>query len=382
VHLADRSPDLLNGAFTSYVPKTDGIAVTDGTLLCTGEKEKISFILKKVPVTGDNLTVRIRAKGEPMQGYPKEVARLMEVELLNNGEALVGRKLPVCGIGIHGQGEQEGIPAGTGAQMSYKIYNAKNGARPAYFMHPPGKDGKGYTWFRRDVTVPADGKLEFYTAMGPKSPALSDGVWFRVQVAEISGEKTGTFKQIFEHTQIADEWIQHSVSLAQYAGKSIVLKFISDCGPNDHSTTDHSYWGSIQLAGNEDYGIGDEGVEQSLYMSYLNGNPFVSRFFFPQVNRKFADIRITVEGPEPVVFESITVHAAPDTAYREFEKGLVLANPGLDPFTFDLEKLLPGKEYRRFKATPMQDTVANNGQPVGQTVTLGAKDGLFLVREP
>ncbi|MCF7848974.1 MAG: hypothetical protein K9M45_09005 [Kiritimatiellales bacterium] len=381
VHLADQSPDLLKGSFTSFVPRTDGITVKNDALRCTGQKEKISFVLKKIPVTGDNLTVRIRAAGAPMKDYPKEVARLMEVELLGNGESLITRKLPERGICFHGQSEEEGIPAGTGAGIRFKLQKTINGAKPAFFMHPPGKGGKGYTWFQKEVTVPADGKLSFYTAMGEKSPSRSDGVWFRVQVAEIAGDKTGAFKQLFEHTQKSNEWIEHHVSLSDYSGKKIALKFISDCGPKDNSTTDHSYWGSVQLMGNEDYGIGKEGVEQTLYMSYVNNNPFTSRFFFPKVNRRFADIRVTIEGTEPVVIESISGHAAPDAVYREFEKGLVLANPGLESFTFDLEKIAAGKKYRRFKATSKQDTVANNGQPVGKTVTLGAKDGLFLVRE-
>jgi len=378
VHLADRFPDLMKGKFTSFVPMAEGITVRNGILHCVGRKDKISFLLKKIPVTGNNLTIRICAHGDPMKHYPREIARLMEVELLGGSESLITRELLEYGICYHGEKEQPGIPAGSGATLTFRPFRTANCTKPAYFLHPPGKGGKGYTWFKKKVTIPENGKLEFFTAMGEKSPMRSDGVWFRIEIAETPN---GKFRKIFEHKQKANKWIKHCVSLADYSNKLVVLKFISDCGPNDNSTTDHSYWGDIQLVGSEDYDIDEEVINQTLFMSYVNPKPFVSRFFFPKVNRRFADIRITVESTEPVLFESITAHAAPDTVYREFEKGVVLANPGLEPYTFDLAKLLPGKKYRRLKATPAQDTVVNNGQPVGNTVTLAPRDALFLVRQ-
>jgi len=42
--------------------------------------------------------------------------------------------------------------------------------------------------------------------------------------------------------------------------------------------------------------------------------------------------------------------------------------------------MLPGKKLRRFKGTPRQDPATNNGESVAAKVTLGPRDGLFLVR--
>ena len=54
---------------------------------------------------------------------------------------------------------------------------------------------------------------------------------------------------IFEHVQIASAWEHHNVSLDRWTGKTVRLKFVSDAGPRDNSTTDHSHWGDVRIAG-------------------------------------------------------------------------------------------------------------------------------------
>ena len=56
------------------------------------------------------------------------------------------------------------------------------------------------------------------------------------------------------------------------------------------------------------------------------------------------------------------------------------ANPAHRPYTFDLNSIVPGRSYRRLKATRFQDSVANNGESVSGEVTLGERDALFLVQ--
>jgi len=93
-------------------------------------------------------------------------------------------------------------------------------------------------------------------------------------------------------------------------------------------------------------------------------------------------VRITIEGHEPVQIENIAVRNAPDAMYREFEHGLVLANPSDRPHAYDLAALLPGKKYRRLTASPGQDPAINTGAPVVTPVIVPARDALFLVRLP
>ena len=58
----------------------------------------------------------------------------------------------------------------------------------------------------------------------------------------------------------------------------------------------------------------------------------------------------------------------------------MLANPSDSSYEFDLSTISPGIRYRRLRGSLQQDPTTNNGKPVGDTVTLAARDGLFLVR--
>jgi hypothetical protein len=104
-------------------------------------------------------------------------------------------------------------------------------------------------------------------------------------------------------------------------------------------------------------------------------------FYFRDIGPGTHDLTFSVEGRQSLTFTKMRGHLAPDTMYQEFENGLVLANPSNDNYTFDLASLFPGAVFRRLQATSGQDTITNDGSLVGSTVTLGARDGLFLLRE-
>jgi hypothetical protein len=201
-----------------------------------------------------------------------------------------------------------------------------------------------------------------------------------VEAAELTDSGPGKFQQIFEKSTKAHEWVPCTVPLKEWGGRHVRLKFIADCGPKDNATTDQGYWAQVRMinAGLRD----DEITHATDHMTWLNNNTFTSSYYFREVRSRTVDFTVSVEGAEPVTLEAVTVHAHPDAIYRVFEKGLVIANPSRKDYTFDLEKLTPGRAYRRLQATPAQDTVANNGQPAGKAVTLGDRDALFLRREP
>jgi len=117
------------------------------------------------------------------------------------------------------------------------------------------------------------------------------------------------------------------------------------------------------------------------HMSWLSDQQFTSGFYFSEVKSRSVDVEWTIEGAEPVWISSIRVYQHPDAIYREFEHGLVLANPSPRPYTFDLERLLPGRKFRRLKGSPQQDPVANNGAPVAGKIELQPRDGIFLVKQ-
>ena len=123
-----------------------------------------------------------------------------------------------------------------------------------------------------------------------------------------------------------------------------------------------------------------EGAKLPEFFSRLNGKEFTSGFFFDG-KPPGAALDITFESAEPVRIQALSIHAYPDVMLREFQHGLVVANPSSHPFTFDLAKLCPGEHFRRFRGTPAQDPKTNNGARVESSLTLGPKDALFLVKE-
>jgi hypothetical protein len=116
------------------------------------------------------------------------------------------------------------------------------------------------------------------------------------------------------------------------------------------------------------------------FMTWVNGRDFDSGFYFSNVESNKIDLEFTIEGSEPLWISRIRVYAHPDAIYREFENGLVVANPSPRPYLFDLARLFPGRFFRRLHGSPTQDTVANDGSLVHGQLNLGPKEGLFLVR--
>ena len=81
------------------------------------------------------------------------------------------------------------------------------------------------------------------------------------------------------------------------------------------------------------------------FMTWVNGSDFDSGFYFSNIRTKKVELEFVVEGPEPVWISRIAAYAHPDAIYREFENGLVVANPAPHPYTFVLDKLFPGQKF-------------------------------------
>ena len=250
---------------------------------------------------------------------------------------------------------------------------------PAYLIHPPYKNKKGYTFWTQRAFIPENSELHFSLGMGELSPERSDGVQFEVHAAVIGPNGIGDFVQIFRNTTNQHRWQPHAVSLAAFAMRDVQFKFVADCGPNDDATTDHARWGDVKIV---QVGLTEHQVtEEKQSMTWVNDRLFKSHFYFHHIKSPEVDLSFAIEGAEPVVLKGLTAHGAPDAMYRVFEGGIVIANPSREEYTFDLQTLSPGRRYRRIQATSRQDVATNNGASVGRRVTLGERDALFLVRE-
>ncbi|HYW81418.1 MAG TPA: hypothetical protein VE890_17670, partial [Thermoguttaceae bacterium] len=316
------------------------------------------------------LFVSVTAVGRPMRGYPQEVARLMSGGIASPETILVRPDRPTTGMRCRGE-EEKSIDESLGASVQWaKGVTLGDQTHDTYRVHPPYRGKTGYTFWQRDVTVPVYGRLTFFTGMGEMSPGRSDGVTFRVLVGDT---------MVFEQTQVASQWIRHEVSLAAYAGQRVRMKFVADCGPRDNSTTDHAQWGDVLVV---DPNRDTQPTSPISHMSWLGTKEFTSGFYFSDVRSDSVDLEFIVEGNEPIELSAIGIYRHPDAIFREFEHGLVLANPSPRSYTFDLSRLTPGRKFRHLKGSSQQDPNVNDGSPVDGRVTLGPKEGLFLVEMP
>ncbi len=383
IHLAATTANLVPSADLSERIRGDvEVRETAGSLVLTPKNPQASavdFSIPDIPTDGSDLVVLVTLKGEPLRGYPREVARFAQVEVSGGARSLVGGDPDEVGMALRGQRETP-LDAETGARVQYRPRETI-GARTmaGYAIHPPYQGGKGYVYWCREVEVPEAAELRFSLEMSERSPSRSDGVWFQVWVAEVVQGRPGDYERVFEQTTKAHEWLPCTVPLTAWAKKRVRLKFVGDCGPQDNATTDQGFWGDVRL--------GIAGITEAAdtpaksYMTWVNDRSFTSSFYFREVNSAQVNLAFRIEGREPVTLEKISVHAHPDSMVRLFEHGLVLANPSPQPYTFDLSKISPGRRYRRLAGSPSQDPATNNGQPVDARVTLAAKDALFLANE-
>lgn len=115
------------------------------------------------------------------------------------------------------------------------------------------------------------------------------------------------------------------------------------------------------------------------YYNYINNTAFEFSYMVSGVANRDLILDIEIAGGEPVWVSRVSAHTVPDAIYQVFERGIVLANPGSKPQTFDLERLTPDTKYRRLTGRPQQDPQTNDGSTVQGLIVL-SKDALFLER--
>ncbi len=386
VRLARSAPDLLRGQGTgpSLNARIAGQVTAqwadNGMVIANPDPraEETRFTIRDVPTNGSDLYVSLEMCAEPLHGYPREMPRFAQLGISGGIIDLMAQNPREIGMKLRGTPSESPLDPASGASFHEGPRTIAGQQRKTFFVHPPFRRGTGYSFWTQQAHIAEDRELRFNIGMGPKSPERSDGVQFEVHVAEISHERTGPYKELFRHTTNQHKWSAHAISLARYAGKDLRFKFVADCGPHDDATTDHAHWAEVQIV--RTGATEAEITKGTPLMTWVTDRPFPAGFYFWNVRSKTVDVSIEVEGSEPVVIRSLTAHAHPDAIYREFDRGIVLANPGRQPFTFDLQQLTPGKTYRRIQGVVTQDPQTNNGRPVERPVTLDGRDGLFLLR--
>jgi len=122
--------------------------------------------------------------------------------------------------------------------------------------------------------------------------------------------------------------------------------------------------------------------QERWYISYFNQSPFESVFYYPDLPEGNLNFRIKIEGGEALRIHSLEAYACPDAMVREFENGIVLANPAPHHVWFNTEGIFPDRSFMRLQGSASQDPVTNNGTRITGGVQVGPKDGLFLRSDP
>lgn len=127
---------------------------------------------------------------------------------------------------------------------------------------------------------------------------------------------------------------------------------------------------------------GSGGNPAEFYYTWADAEPFTAIFLFRDAPPGRATLVITAEGGADLVLHRLTAHAGRGTMLREFDNGLVVANPSLHADEVDLPPLQPGWCFRHIDGQPGQDREVNNGAPAGRSLVVPNRDARFLVKAP
>jgi hypothetical protein len=149
----------------------------------------------------------------------------------------------IAGVCLRGAPEMP-LRTDTGANL-YNASSACGGSMKTggLFMHPPYKNGVGYTFARYAVTVP-DAPTVFRCAVGKQDGSdLGDGILFRLAVEDAQGKRV----ELASRTATAHAWYELEGSLAPWKGQDINLFLITDVGEKNNSSGDWGAWADLRL---------------------------------------------------------------------------------------------------------------------------------------
>lgn len=170
-----------------------------------------------------------------------EYRRLVEV---------LPREWIAAGEAVRGAGETSLRP-NSGAIVDSREVSCGGENRQAVFMHPPYKQGVGYTYADfGPVELPAAHDSAFRCAVGKADGSDSgDGILFRVLAAEVaeSSPESEDFTMLTEMMHKEHSWEPLAADLSRWRGKTIRLRLMADVGDADNSSGDWAAWSALRI---------------------------------------------------------------------------------------------------------------------------------------
>jgi len=379
ISLAKQQQNLLLGKSPNQLDwqgATSTISVSGKKVKIEGRQPEsnIHFTLNNLPAKGKELTIAIKMRAVPPKGYTKDTPRLAWVGLAGFDSSLINENLPTTGMRVRGRTEQPIDPAITENMRFRPNYSLSNEVHDAYLSHPPRHGKAGYTFWQRQLKIPENSLLTFYTGLSQKAKTKSDGVTYKVLLQE--GNKD--YVVLFDKNIKEWKWQKHSISLTPWADKIVTVKFITDSGPNNNSIADHAHWGDVNIQSSLNT---MKSVPSTKFVTFVGDKSFESTFYIRNIQTPTIDLDFEVEGSGPVWIESVDIYPGPETFIREFDNGIVLVNPSEHNYLFDLKKLVGSTNFRKITGSKNQDITINDGTKVTNPILVGPKDSLFLIRQ-
>ncbi|MHC4675925.1 MAG: hypothetical protein ACYTBZ_25830, partial [Planctomycetota bacterium] len=391
VQLALRSKDLLTGKGLELIEQSlnrsggNELAIKrmaqprsavkiQSAVSTTDHTKNIKFGLENVRLASEDAVLRFGVRADGLPEFPQEIARLIKVTCRPAGW-LMDQDPQAVGIQYDEGPKPTGDEIVSGGKIRHLPHvNIDDEGHQTYYARPSsvGNRGIGWTYWEEQVVLPQEARLLFYTGVRPVMNK-TDGVTFRIDVRQ--GSNTST---VFTHHQKQLAWVLRTVDLSGYSGRTVVLRFLTSAGPAGDIAADNAYWGDAFVWPGAD--PVPKRTSFPTLMTWADGQWFEATFYYRDLTPGTYTFDFDIEGSAPVYLADLSLHAYPDTMLREFEKGLVLANPSLRPFTFNLAELVPGKYFRRLQGSSKQDPQTNDGGKVGDAVVIPPRDGLFLIR--
>ena len=134
----------------------------------------------------------------------------------------------------------------TGAFFETGWQAADGDMRYGFFSQPPWRTGGGLIWRDFPVSLPQAERLALHFSAAIRSPlhageGRSDGAGYKVFVVEAGGNATEVHSSLVKSLS----WQDATADLTPWAGQSVTLRLLNDCGPANDPNYDRCLWGDV-----------------------------------------------------------------------------------------------------------------------------------------
>ena len=221
----------------------DGRTLSRKPLLGEGLARSMAITLPPPDPHGSTVAIELSADGETVQKRFRLVATEAKAALTDLMSASVPRVWGYCRRGASERVSSE--PQGPGYARFQRASGTCGGKRRRAFAAPPVFDRgpHGYVFGEVEVQLPPEETaLAFGIGINDSSPS-PDGVVFAVRVAD----ENGRTRKLFKAHHSNGPWRDERISLKEFAGQWVKIRFTTDCGPQDNATGDSARWAEPRI---------------------------------------------------------------------------------------------------------------------------------------